>query len=103
MERMTSSADRSGRGLRLSLVGYWALSRTVLGLADRLCEGRVVAVLEGGYNLAVLASGVANLCRALLGDTAPGPDPLGRSPRPERPADDVIRSISQLHSLGGAS
>ncbi len=90
-------------GLRLSLDGYWSLSQTVLGLADRLCEGRVVAVLEGGYNLAVLSNGVANLCRALLGDTAPGPDPLGPSPWPERRADDVMRSICQLHGLGGVS
>lgn len=87
-------------GLRLSLAGYWSLAQTILGLADRLCAGRVVAVLEGGYNLTVLASGVADLCRALLGDPTPGPDPLGASPQPERSAADVVRAVCQTHGLG---
>ena len=86
-------------GLRLSLAGYWSLAQRVLRLADRLCAGRVVAVLEGGYNLDVLASGVADLCRALLGDPTPGSDPFGASPWPERPAEDVARAVCQLHGL----
>lgn len=32
------------------------LTRGILQLADRFCEGRVVSVLEGGYNLRALAS-----------------------------------------------
>jgi acetoin utilization deacetylase AcuC-like enzyme len=71
-------------GLRLSLAGYWTLATTLTALADRLCGGRIVVVLEGGYHLDVLAHGVADACRALLHDPAPGPDPLGPSPRPER-------------------
>jgi len=87
-------------GLRLSLAGYWALAQTVLGLADRFCAGRVVVVLEGGYNLAVLARGVADLCRALLGDPAPDPDSFGASPWPERSAEEVVRAVCQTHGLG---
>jgi len=77
-------------GLFLSLAGYWQIAQTLVGLAERLCEGRVVVVLEGGYNLTVLAHGVADTCRALLGDPASGPDPLGACPWPERPVDDVL-------------
>jgi acetoin utilization deacetylase AcuC-like enzyme len=86
-------------GLRLSLAGYWDLARTVAELADRLCDGRLVVVLEGGYNLEMLTAGVANTCRALLGDPAPGPDPLGPSPWLERDVDDLIRTVKQVHKL----
>ena len=49
-------------------------STAVVALADRLCDGRLVVTLEGGYDLAVLACGVANTCRALLNDPLPGVD-----------------------------
>lgn len=86
-------------GLRLSLAGYRQLAETVVGLAERLCDGRLVVTLEGGYNLDVLTAGVADLCRALLGDERPGVDPLGPCPWSERPVDDVVRSVRQTHHL----
>lgn len=87
-------------GLHLSLAGYWQMAHTVVALADRLCEGRLVVTLEGGYDLEVLAAGVADTCRALLGDTAPGSDPLGLCSWSERPVDDLLRAIKTLHGLG---
>lgn len=86
-------------GLRLSLAGYWRLAQMVVGLADQLCAGRLVAVLEGGYQLDVLAAGVADLCRALLGDARPGPDPRGAAPRPERSVEDIVQAVRQTHGL----
>jgi acetoin utilization deacetylase AcuC-like enzyme len=67
-------------GHTVSLAGYARLVRELTQLADELCRGRVVAVLEGGYDLAVVAAGVADLARALLGE-APAADPLGPDPR----------------------
>jgi acetoin utilization deacetylase AcuC-like enzyme len=86
-------------GLCLSLDGYWEMARSVVALAGRLCGGRLVVTLEGGYDLDVLACGAANTCRALLGDSAPGADPLGPSPWPERPVDDVLRFVKRIHRL----
>jgi acetoin utilization deacetylase AcuC-like enzyme len=86
-------------GLRLSLGGYWNLVQTVVALAERLCGGRLVITLEGGYNLDVLSHGVADTCRALLGDTTPGSDPLGASPAPERDVADVLRAVREVHHL----
>jgi acetoin utilization deacetylase AcuC-like enzyme len=86
-------------GLRLSLGGYWGLAQTVVALAERLCEGRLVVTLEGGYNLDVLSRGLANTCRALLGDAVPGSDPLGASPAPERDVADVLRAVREAHHL----
>ena len=53
-------------GLRLSLPGYWQMAQHVMRLGQALCSGRVVVVLEGGYNLKVLAHGVADISRALI-------------------------------------
>jgi acetoin utilization deacetylase AcuC-like enzyme len=85
--------------LRLSLEGYWRMARSVAALAERLCDGRLVVTLEGGYDLDVLACGVANTCRALLGDPVPGSDPLGPSPWPERPVEDVLQAVKRVHGL----
>ncbi len=86
-------------GLNLSLAGYWRLARTVVGLAEQLCQGRVIVTLEGGYNLDVLGAGLAATCHALLGDSDPGPDPLGPSPWAEHSVDEVLRAVKSLHGL----
>ena len=39
--------------------GFAALTRVVVQLANELCHGRVVSVLEGGYRLDGLADSVA--------------------------------------------
>lgn len=41
------------------------ISREICGLADELCEGRVVSTLEGGYDLQALSEGVVAHVRAL--------------------------------------
>jgi acetoin utilization deacetylase AcuC-like enzyme len=44
----------------------WA-TRELMAAAERHCGGRIVSVLEGGYNLHALAASVAAHLRALLG------------------------------------
>lgn len=85
--------------LHLSLAGYWRLIRGTVALAERLCGGRLVVALEGGYNLKVLARGVADTCRALLGDDAAGPDPLGPCAWPEPSVESVVRAVKGVHGL----
>lgn len=48
--------------MELSQTGYAAMARIMRSLADTLCEGRIVHVLEGGYAL----SGVREGARAVL-------------------------------------
>lgn len=86
-------------GLHLSLAGYWQLAKRTVALAERLCGGRIVVVLEGGYDLQVLALGVADTCRALLGEDAPGGDPIGQSQWPEPPLDKLIASLRKVHGV----
>ena len=51
---------------RLSDADYANLTREVIAIAERHCQGRVVSALEGGYALAGLASAAAAHVRTLL-------------------------------------
>ena len=68
--------------LAVSTEGYTAVARLILEAADRLCGGRLVAVLEGGYDEHALACCAQALCELLLGDE-PTPDPEQGVGRPE--------------------
>jgi len=51
----------------LTPAGFSAIARVVVNLADELCQGRVVSVLEGGYRLDGLADSVAAHVSVLQG------------------------------------
>ena len=62
-------------GMRVSDDGFRQMAERVVGYADAVCGGKVVALLEGGYDLAALARGVAVTLRAFDGiSTAASPD-----------------------------
>jgi len=46
--------------------GYIRLTRMIMQLAAEFCDGRIVSVLEGGYNVGGLASAVGAHVRTLL-------------------------------------
>jgi acetoin utilization deacetylase AcuC-like enzyme len=82
--------------LQLSLNGYAQLTRELIAMADAHCEGRIIFLMEGGYNLDVLAHGVGNIAYALLGDETVS-DPMGPAPRSDRR--DVNRLVAELKAL----
>jgi len=84
--------------LRLTLTGYNALTRSLVELATDLCEGRIVFVLEGGYNLHVLSGGWLNVAYALLGRDEVH-DPLGEAPGKSRDIQPLIDRVKQIHKL----
>ncbi len=84
--------------LGLSLGGYDWLSRGLIELAAEFCQGRIVFILEGGYNLKVLAPAVGNIFRALLGESGYD-DPLGTSPWPEPRVSDLLARLKKVHNL----
>ena len=53
-------------GLAVTEEGYRTLTRIVRALAAETCQGRLVSVLEGGYQLAALAASVEAHVQALL-------------------------------------
>ena len=53
-------------GMEVSSEGFAEMSRLVKQIADRCCEGRLVSVLEGGYDLEGLADSVEAHLRVLM-------------------------------------
>lgn len=87
--------------MRLSLNGYDHLTRELMRMADDLCGGKIVFVLEGGYDLQALGHGVANVARALLGDPAGSiSDPYGPASGDIPDILPLIRQLKQIHKLG---
>jgi acetoin utilization deacetylase AcuC-like enzyme len=93
-------ADPIG-SLALSVAGYAELTRRLVALAAELCEGRVVLVLEGGYNRAALGACVVAALRVLLGQE-PGEDPLGPAHASEPDLSALIGRLRRLHPLFAA-
>jgi acetoin utilization deacetylase AcuC-like enzyme len=86
--------------MQLSVGGYTAIAQAFMELAEELCGGRLVFTLEGGYHLEALAYSILNTFAVLLGDHEwQLVDPLGPSPRGERPVDDIIQRVRQVHKL----
>ena len=83
--------------MRLTLNGYSHLAGEVIRMAQRFCEGKVVFVFEGGYNMDALRYGASNVARLLLGD--PPNDPLGGAPSSRRPDPDITALIALLQKL----
>ena len=86
--------------MQLSLAGYDWLARTCLDLAERLCGGNIVFVMEGGYDLPALAHGWCNIARAALG-LSDISDPYGDAPDalPAHTIDNLIDRAKRIHGL----
>jgi len=86
--------------MHLSVSGYGVLVHELLVLADELCGGRLVATLEGGYHLDVLAHSVLTTLRELTGCENGPSDPFGM-PRfgPERDVTQLLSRLIRLHNI----
>ena len=58
------AADPIG-GMRLRTESFAAMTRVIRGIADECCSGRVVSVLEGGYNFDALSASILAHLEAL--------------------------------------
>ncbi|MEP7286680.1 MAG: histone deacetylase, partial [Chloroflexota bacterium] len=83
---------------KLSLKGYDALTRELLAMAQELCGGKIIFVLEGGYNLVSLSHAVLNVGYALLGESQLV-DPLGPAKSGEPDISALLSQIVALHKL----
>jgi acetoin utilization deacetylase AcuC-like enzyme len=73
--------------LGLSSAGYFRLAKKVLALAEEHCNGRIVFVLEGGYDPVNVANGVEGIFAAATGSDSPD----GKDPSPNREPDCAAR------------
>jgi acetoin utilization deacetylase AcuC-like enzyme len=81
-------------GMLVTPVGFGAMARACVDLAGETAGGRVVAVLEGGYDLAALVEGVDRVFRVMCGDEHVGPPASGRASN----ADRVLARVRAAHS-----
>lgn len=86
----------------LSTAAFAELNKVILNLADLLCDGRVIMVQEGGYNIEAMAACVATCINQLLGDDA-AVDSLGPAPAQEITLnlDVLISELRRIHELKG--
>ncbi len=84
--------------MTLSVSGFSHLTQMLYDLATELCAGRLVMVLEGGYNLEALGAAVVAALRVLLGRD-PGPDPLGAITAREPSIESVVAALKRNHPL----
>ena len=84
--------------LNLSLDGFAKLCGLLKNVADELCDGRVIAVTEGGYDLDVMRYGVTNLFRILQNKADEIEDPIGKS-KSDQTVNGLIAQLKSIHQL----
>src|SRR6266566_629603 len=94
-------ADPLG-GMNLSTAAFAKLMGIIIEEAKFLCDGRLVLVQEGGYNIDAMASCVATCINLLLGDEA-AVDSLGKAKDTafRINTDVLIAELRRIHHLTG--
>jgi acetoin utilization deacetylase AcuC-like enzyme len=82
----------------LSLKGYARICRYLVQMANELCHGRILFILEGGYELNVLNSGILNTIYAMLGRDEIQ-DTIGPMPQQEQDVTDLLHQLRVRHLL----
>lgn len=84
--------------MRLSLTGYAHITRELKRMATELCLGRIVIVMEGGYDLQALGHGMRNMAYVLL-DEDEISDPYGLDGGKQPDVQPVIERVRAIHQL----
>jgi len=75
----------------LSTAGYYAFSKKLVDLAQEVCFGKIVFVLEGGYDSRNVANGVRAVIAAMTGMESPAVADLSQFREP-----DITRRIEEF-------
>jgi acetoin utilization deacetylase AcuC-like enzyme len=81
-------------GLAVTPAGIAAMARALTALAEEYAHGRIVGVLEGGYDLDAIVDGVDTLLAILRGDRRPVPLATGDGRR----LDPLLERIRAAHA-----
>jgi acetoin utilization deacetylase AcuC-like enzyme len=85
--------------MKMSLSGFASIVSTLVELSEELCAGKLISVLEGGYDLEVLSYGVLNTLYIMDGMADRLVDPPGPFKGRETSVDNVIRLVRQIHNI----
>ncbi|MCM0611957.1 histone deacetylase [Marinobacter sediminum] len=83
--------------------GYAAVTQRMSGLADELCDGRLVLMLEGGYNAKALADSAYAVSEALAGKPVPALNVLADDPGCAAASDAAAFHAKSIAALSTAS
>ena len=86
-------------GMRVSVEGFARLTGALTGIADECCEGRVVAITEGGYDLSGLASCLRAVIPVLSGDQIEAGTLHGDGRRGRATIDAVLPEVRKFWQL----
>lgn len=87
-------------GLTFRTGTYHRLCTKLKELANEMCGGKIVFLLEGGYDLTGLSEGVADSFRALLGDVSTDVGDIpGLRDEPTDKVRKVLNEVKALHQL----
>ncbi len=86
----------------LSTAAFAKLNQIIIDMARQMCQGRLIIVQEGGYNLEATGSCAATCINLLLGDEA-AVDSLGTAPKGDYHLnmDVLISELRRIHGLSG--
>jgi acetoin utilization deacetylase AcuC-like enzyme len=86
-------------GMRVTTAQFARLTAKICSVADTCCSGRVVAVTEGGYDLAALAGSLRVTVDVLNGTPALPPAPGGETPRADSSLAAARRHLSKYWAI----
>ena len=86
-------------GMRLTSPYFGHLTAAIAAVADECCAGRLVAVTEGGYDLAALAESLRASIRALEGEAKAFAAPSGETPRGDATIKAVLPHVRDRWTL----
>ncbi len=86
--------------MQLTVDGFADIVGTLKGLADELCQGKLLFSLEGGYHLKALAFSIRATLEVLLGSPLSA-DPLGKPQGDTMPLniDSTLEQVASRHGL----
>ncbi|HEY9122173.1 MAG TPA: histone deacetylase [Brevefilum sp.] len=84
--------------LTLDTNGYYQITKRLVDFAEIHCEGRMIFVLEGGYDLVALKDNIQASLAALTGNDL-FEDHYGKAPNVSPAIDSLIEDIRKIHQL----
>jgi acetoin utilization deacetylase AcuC-like enzyme len=84
--------------LTLDTAGFFRIAQMLVDLADEFCQGRILFVLEGGYDPLAVRDNIQACLAALCGQSS-FPDHYGRSPGGRSEDAAIIEKLKNLHHL----
>lgn len=91
-------ADPLGALTLLDATGFAYMTQVLHSIAKDFAQGRIVFLLEGGYNFDALAWSSHATLEALMGKSVTD-DPVGAPPRDERDISELVEHLQGIHQL----